>query len=75
MSMLSTIDEVVAAVGGVPAAVALVGAKASNAPSMWKIRGRIPPEHFFPFSEALRKVGKQADPALFGFDRAEKARA
>lgn len=74
MTILSTIDEVFAAVGGPDAARSIAGIRSQSAPFNWKARGRIPPEHFFPFSEALRKIGKEADPALFGFSQTVEAR-
>jgi hypothetical protein len=64
--MLKTVDEVVKALGGTNAAAALAGVGAP-AVSNWKARGVITPEHFMIFSMALAKIGKIADPTVFGF--------
>lgn len=75
MSKLSTIDEVFEAVGGPDAARSIAGVKSQSAPFNWRERGRIPTEHFLVISEALRAVGKEADPDLFGFTPTVEARA
>lgn len=71
--MLSTIDSVIEAVGGAAAVTALTGVGAPGQ-SNWKARGFIPSDLFLIFEDALRKAGKSADPALFGFKAAAGAR-
>jgi hypothetical protein len=75
MITVSTIDGVLEALGGPDAARSLAGVKSQSAPFNWKKRGRIPTEHFLVFAEALRSQGKEADPALFGFNTFDEARA
>jgi hypothetical protein len=64
--MLSSVADVIDAVGGASAACELTGIKSGNAPYNWKARGRIPSEHFLVFVNALRLLGKKPDPAVFG---------
>jgi DNA-binding transcriptional regulator YdaS (Cro superfamily) len=64
--MLYSVAEIIDAVGGPSAACELAGIKSANAPSNWKARRKIPSEHFLVFTDALRAVGKEADPAVFG---------
>ena len=71
--MLRTIDEIVELLGGTVKVAALCGVGRS-AVSNWRLRGRIPAEFFLVFSEALRAVGADADPALFGMAAAVEAR-
>ena len=69
MEIIDTIDGVVTAVGGPAEAVRLAGAKSSSPTSIiwnWKDRGRIPPEHFAVFSDALARDGRRVDPRVFG---------
>lgn len=68
--MLSTIDELIDALGG-PSKVALIGGVGLTAVSNWRSRGKIPAEKFMLFSAALSAMGKTAAPALFGFEPAE----
>jgi len=75
MNILSTIDDVLAAVGGPAGACSITGTKSPSAPFNWKARGRIPTEHFLVFSEALKARGMEADPALFGFSPSVEERA
>ncbi len=75
MNMLCTIDEVFEALGGPDAARSITGVKSQSAPFNWKERGRIPTEHFLVISGALKAVGKEADPGLFGFTQPIEARA
>ena len=64
--MLRSVEDVISAVGG-PAAAASLVAVGKSAVSNWKSRGAIPPEYFLTFSDALAKLEKEADPAVFGF--------
>lgn len=68
--MLSTVDEVIEAVGGTAAAARLAGVGAP-AVSNWRSRGRIASEKFMIFADALREGGKEASPDVFGMDRIE----
>lgn len=72
--MLKSVDEIVEAVGGNAAAASLAGV-GTPAVSNWKARGQIPAEQYFVFLEALKPVGKDLDPAVFGFAGANEARA
>lgn len=67
--MLQTVDEIIKALGGSGAAAAATGVEPS-AVSMWKARGKIPPNRFLAISKLLLKGGYQADPAVFGFAEA-----
>jgi DNA-binding transcriptional regulator YdaS (Cro superfamily) len=71
--MLKSVEEMVDVLGGNSAAAALGGVSVP-AVSNWKSRGRVPPDKFMVFSMALAKIGKTADPAIFGF-KEEEARA
>lgn len=73
MERIDTIAGVIEAVGGAEAATRLVGAKYRSTADNWVWRGIIPREHFFPLSEALKRLGKEPDPALFGFQPAPAA--
>lgn len=68
--MLSTVDEVIEAVGGTAAAAKLAGV-GPPAVSNWRSRGRIASEKFMIFAAALRANGKEASPDVFGMDRLE----
>lgn len=72
--MLATVDDIIDAVGGTRAAASLAGVTLP-AVSNWRERRRIPSEKFMIFAEALREVGKEAPPELFGFKSAAEARA
>jgi len=72
--MLSTVDEVIEAVGGTAAAAKLAGVN-PPAVSNWRSRGRIASEKFMIFAEALRPHGKEAAPEVFGMGRTAEARA
>ena len=71
MTKLSSIEAVVEALGGADSARLLAGLESPNAAFNWIARGKIPPDHFWVFSETLRASGKEADPALFGFAQVE----
>jgi len=70
--MLGTVDDMVNALGGT-AKVAALGGVGLSAVSNWRSRGRVPAELFLVFSEALKSLGKSADPALFGMTPAAGA--
>lgn len=67
--MLSTVDSVIEAVGGVTAAASLAGV-GLPAVSNWKARGKIAQGKFVLFRDALAAKGLEAAPAVFGFDEA-----
>ena len=73
--MLHSVAEVIEAVGGAAAACELAGVKSTNAPSNWKFREKIPSEYFLVFTDALRAVGKEANPAIFGLTVPVEVRA
>ena len=70
--MIETVPDVVEALGGTfkAAAIASVG---PSAVSNWIRRGSIPSDRFFIISDALRGVGKEVSPNLFGFAVPEAA--
>lgn len=74
--MLTTVEAVIEAVGGEAEAAKLAGV-GTSAVSNWKARGRIAAGKAMIFSDALAKVGKAADPAVFGMvpARPEEVRA
>lgn len=72
--MLTTIEAVIEALGGVTSTAALSGVGLS-AVSNWKARGRFPSEKFLIFSDALGKNGNTVDPVLFGFSASADAAA
>lgn len=75
--MLNTVDEVLEALGGDIPAAALAGVGAS-ALSNWRSRGKIPPEYFALFSDALAASGVAVSREAFGFKPAlvaDEARA
>lgn len=64
--MLNSVDDVIEALGGTAAAAALLGV-GSPAVSNWRLRGKVPQEYFLLVGGALKGLGKEADPAVFGF--------
>jgi hypothetical protein len=61
---LSTASEIVDALGGVGAVREL--GYSDGQVRMWLTREGIPSEHFVAITNALRGVGKEADPKVFG---------
>lgn len=70
---LTTVDEVVEALGGTTAVADRLGIGPS-AVSNWRARGSIARAKFVVISRALAAVGKQADDDLFGFQPECEAR-
>lgn len=68
---LSTVAEVVAALGG-PAQVCRLTGRGASAVSMWKYRGNFSPETFVVLTEALQEKGFTAPASLW---RMAEARA
>ena len=64
--MLKTVDDVISELGGTGATASLARL-GDPAVSNWKARGKIPSDQYMVISEALRAIGKEADPAIFGF--------
>ena len=65
--MLTTVDEVIEALGGTKAAADAVRVLPS-AISNWKARGSIPSDKYFAISASLRDRGeREPSPAVFGF--------
>jgi hypothetical protein len=64
--MLKTVDEVVTELGGT-GAMATLARVGDSAVSNWKARGSIPSDQYMVISEALRAIGKAADPSVFSF--------
>lgn len=72
MQTLSTIHDVIRALGEndeEAGAVVGVGVKAVR---QWKHRKRLPQRKYFMITEALAAKGKMADPALWGFEAPAK---
>lgn len=72
--MLNSVDAVIEALGGNTSAASLASVGGS-AVSNWRARGEIPPENFLLFRDALTALGKEVDPAVFGFKVSDEARA
>lgn len=72
--MLTTVDEVIKALGGTAAAAGLLGVSAP-AVSNWRERGKIAPDKFLLVREALSALGKDVDPCVFAFKLTEEFRA
>lgn len=64
-SELSTVDEIIDALGGVAAVQAVTGQK-YNTVWNWKWRGKVPPEFHLIVSQALAGKGLSAPARLFG---------
>lgn len=72
--MLTSVDDVIEALGGTAAAAGLAGVSAP-AVSNWRERGKIAPDKFLLISEALRAKGAEVSPSVFGFKVSDEARA
>ncbi len=68
-SMLETVESVIEELGGTFRAAEAAGVGPS-AVSNWKTRGKIPSDQFLIISAALKTVGKEVSPGLFGFTEA-----
>jgi hypothetical protein len=64
-AVLTTVAEVLAALGENPGARAITG-RSDQAVSNWRLRGRFPPRTFLQFSIVLRRKRLRAAPALWG---------
>lgn len=64
--MISTVDDVIEALGGSGATASLVGL-GTSAVSNWIARGKIAPDKFLIIKAALADLGKDVDPSVFGF--------
>lgn len=72
--MLTTVDDVIEALGGTAAAAGLTGVT-PPAVSNWRERGKIATDKFPLIREALAAKGKEASLSVFGFKPSEEARA
>lgn len=72
--MLTSIDAIIEALGG-PTKMGAVAAVGASAVVNWRVRGEIPPEYFVLITDALRALGMEAAPSVFGFKMADEARA
>lgn len=70
--MLTSVAQVIDALGGTAAAASIAGVGAP-AVSNWKDRGYIPPGKFLAFTKALAERGLTAAPIVFGWK--DEARA
>lgn len=64
--MLTTVDEVIDALGGTKMA-AEAARVLPSAVSNWKARKTIPSDRYFAITASLRERGKEASPNVFGF--------
>jgi ABC-type hemin transport system substrate-binding protein len=71
---LTTAGEVIAELGGFAAVNALTKRKAISASSMWKMRGKFPPNTFSVMQAALEAAGASAPGSLWGMPETETER-
>lgn len=69
-TMIDTVEDVIAALGG-PSATAQIVGLGPSAISNWSARGKIAPDKFLIIKAALAAVGKDVDPIVFGFKSVE----
>ena len=72
--MLTSVDAVIDALGGPTKTAAMAGVGASAVVN-WRTRREIPSDRFLLISEALRGIGEEVSPAVFGFKEPIEARA
>jgi hypothetical protein len=72
--LLSSVDDVIEALGGTGAVAALAGV-GEPAVSNWRARGKISQGNFFVIKDALAEKRMQVSPAVFGFKTVDEARA
>jgi len=65
MVILSSVDEVIAHLGGVRAVAELTGLVKTNVHN-WRAGGRMPPEHYKVMMDALVRRGASAPSRLWG---------
>lgn len=65
--MLSTVGEIIDALGGTAAVATLCGV-GETAVSNWRSRREIPADKFMIFTAALGAAGKTVNPSVFGFE-------
>ena len=70
ISVITSIEGLVEALGGTGAAAAALDAKHPSVVSMWMARGNIPPKHFPRHAEILKQRGLTAKPSLWFGDAA-----
>ena len=70
LKRLTTIEEVVDALGGNREVAALTGRKSAHAVSMWKDRGAFPSNTILIMQAALKSHGKSAPSELWGVPEA-----
>ena len=64
MQIVDKVDDVIDELGGNGVVAALCGVVV-NAPSMWRARGKFPPETYVLLTEALKSKEKCAPPSLW----------
>lgn len=62
---LTTVEEVIVELGGFQAVNALTGRESVSASSMWKLRGKFPPNTYAVMKAALEAVGASAPASLW----------
>jgi hypothetical protein len=72
--MLTSVESVIEALGG-PTKTAALAAVGASAVVNWRVRGEIPPDNFMLITDALRALGMEAAPSVFGFKVADEVRA
>jgi hypothetical protein len=69
---LETAEDVIEALGGVPATARLTGRKDGRVVSNWKVRKRLPADTFLIVSDELKRLGKNASPSVWGITAPEQ---
>ena len=72
METLSDSSQVIDALGGTRSVKKLTGAKSDQLVFHWRKSGRITAKHFLVMTEALERIGKKADPAIWGINEPEQ---
>lgn len=72
METLSTIHDVIRALGESDEEAGATVGVGLKAVQQWKHRKRLPQRKYFVIAEALAGKGKKADPALWGFEAPAK---
>ena len=70
---LTTVDEVIAALGGQREVAGLTGRRSGSSIPMWKQRGSFPSNTYAVMIEALQERGKTAPASLWGMKQPEGA--
>lgn len=75
MDVLDSAKSVIEALGGTNAAQEIVAAKTPSVVCNWRSRGRFPARTYCPMIDALARLGKTANPELWGLSPASGGRS